>query len=83
MAVVGVIAMVALSPRPEGFFPGMFDFLKRASRAATIETGTIYVPEYTAPTSQQAPPQEDSLDVTGNRTDTLPLESQRDTVSIE
>lgn len=43
LAVVGVIVMVAVSPKAEGFFPGMFDLMKRAP--AVVET----VPQATPP----------------------------------
>ncbi len=43
VAVLGVIVMVALSPRTEGFLPDMFDFLKRRP---AVETAA---PQSTAP----------------------------------
>ncbi len=45
LAVVGVIVMVALSPRAEGFVPDMFDFMKRPAQAGT-PVPQAAVPEY-------------------------------------
>jgi hypothetical protein len=74
LAVAGTIVMVALSPRAEGFFPGMFDFLKRTP--GTEEPGTIYAPEISVP-------EPDSIWTPIAIPDTLGTEQQIDTVSIE
>ncbi len=47
LAVAGVITMVALSPRAEGFYPTLFDFVKVGVGVRVpqkIETKTIVVP---------------------------------------
>jgi hypothetical protein len=83
LAVAGAITMVALSPRAEGFSPGMFDFLKRAPKTETLEAGTIYVPETSVSASGNTISQVGAAVVPNSQADTLCIEQQRDTISIE
>lgn len=72
IVVVGTIVMVALSPRTEGFFPGMFDFLKHTPQT---ETGTISAPRDEARESIPVVVQEPVAD-------TLLTEPQNDTIIL-
>ena len=65
VAVAGVIVMVALSPKKEGFFPDMFSFLKRKPAVETV------VPQTPVPV---AIPPADTLSMDVPPADTLPAD---------
>lgn len=92
LAVVGVVVMVALSPRPAGLFPDRFDFLRWGARGeSSVPVSETPAPaiepaEYApAPGSASQPlhPRPGTV-VAPETADTLSVEKvRRDTILIE
>ncbi len=60
LAVLGVIAMVAVSPKAEGFFPGMFHFMNRKPQMVVpdlppVDSGPVALPADTLSIAPEEP----------------------------
>jgi hypothetical protein len=60
LAVIGIIVMVAISPRGKGFLPDILSF-RRAKRAVPTEQPAVVAPVFESTTDSLTLPTQDSI----------------------